>query len=244
MNNLNVLLKNSPKFKTKIRSNKGIKIIVIHYTGMQSEVDALNRLTDFKSKVSCHYLINEKGQIISIIPDNYTAWHAGKSKWGKLSSLNKSSIGIELVNPGHNFGYKKFGKKQISALIQLIKKLIKKYNINKKNIVGHSDVAVDRKKDPGEKFPWEVLSKNGIGIWHNLNYKNLKKLRKKIIEQNDQKKFIIFLKLIGYLTKNLSNKKFFKLIKSFQRRFRPELVNGKIDKECFVIAKKLSKLYD
>ena len=88
MNNLNVLFKNSPKFKTKIRSNKGIKIIVIHYTGMQSEVDALNRLTDFKSKVSCHYLINEKGKIISIVPDNYTAWHAGKSRWGKLSSFS------------------------------------------------------------------------------------------------------------------------------------------------------------
>ena len=244
MNNLNVLLRNSPKFKTKIRSNKGIKIIVIHYTGMQSGVDALNRLTDFKSKVSCHYLINEKGQIISIIPDNYTAWHAGKSRWGKLSSLNKYSIGIELVNPGHNFGYKKFRKKQISSLILLIKKLIKKYNINKKNIVGHSDVAVDRKKDPGEKFPWEVLSKNGIGLWHNLNYKNLKKLRKKIIEQNDQKKFLILLASIGYLTKNLSSKNFTKLIKSFQRRFRPELVNGKIDKECFIIAKKLNKLYD
>jgi len=242
MNNLNVLLKNSPKFKTKIRSNKGIKIIVIHYTGMQSEVDALNRLTDFKSKVSCHYLINEKGKIISIVPDNYTAWHAGKSRWGKLSSLNKSSIGIELDNPGHNFGYKKFGKKQISALIQLIKKLIKKYNINKKNIVGHSDIAPLRKKDPGEKFPWKILAKSNIGIWHNLKQKKLMKNRKKKILKMEKLIFFKFLNKIGFKTIfNIKKSKYQKkLIEAFQRRFRPELISGIIDKECFFIAKNLS----
>ena len=242
MNNLNVLLKNSPKFMTKIRSNKGIKIIVIHYTGMQSEVDALNRLTDFKSKVSCHYLINEKGQITSIIPDNYTAWHAGKSRWGKLSSLNKYSIGIELVNPGHNFGYKKFGKKQISALIQLIKKLIKKYNINKQNIVGHSDIAPLRKKDPGEKFPWKILAKSNIGIWHNLKQKKLMKNRKKKILKMEKLIFFKFLNKIGFQTRfNIKKSKYQKkLIEAFQRRFRPELISGIIDKECFFIAKNLS----
>ena len=242
MNNLNVLLRNSPKFKTKIRSNKGIKIIVIHYTGMQSEVDALNRLTDFKSKVSCHYLINEKGQIISIIPDNYTAWHAGKSRWGKLSSLNKYSIGIELVNPGHNFGYKKFRKKQISSLILLIKKLIKKYNINKKNIVGHSDIAPLRKKDPGEKFPWKILAKSNIGIWHNLKQKKLMKNRKKKILKMEKLIFFKFLNKIGFQTRfNIKKSKYQKkLIEAFQRRFRPELISGIIDKECFFIAKNLS----
>ena len=242
MNNLNVLLKNSPKFKTKIRSNKGIKIIVIHYTGMQSEVDALNRLTDLKSKVSCHYLINEKGKILSIVPDNYTAWHAGKSRWGKLSSLNKYSFGIELVNPGHNFGYKKFGKKQISALIQLIKKLIKKYNINKKNIVGHSDIAPLRKKDPGEKFPWKILAKSNIGIWHNLKQKKLMKNRKKKILKKEKLIFFKFLNKIGFQTRfNIKKSKYQKkLIEAFQRRFRPELISGIIDKECFFIAKNLS----
>ena len=242
MNNLNVLLRNSPKFKTKIRSNKDIKIIVIHYTGMQSEVDALNRLTDFKSKVSCHYLINEKGQIISIIPDNYTAWHAGKSRWGKLSSLNKYSIGIELVNPGHNFGYKKFRKKQISSLILLIKKLIKKYNINKKNIVGHSDIAPLRKKDPGEKFPWKILAKSNIGIWHNLKQKKLMKNRKKKILKKEKLIFFKFLNKIGFQTRfNIKKSKYQKkLIEAFQRRFRPELISGIIDKECFFIAKNIS----
>ena len=242
MNNLNVLLRNSPKFKTKIRSNKGIKVIVIHYTGMQSEVDALNRLTDFKSKVSCHYLINEKGQIICIIPCNHTAWHAGKSRWGKLSSLNKYSIGIELVNPGHNFGYKKFRKNQISSLIQLIKKLIKKYNINKKNIVGHSDIAPLRKKDPGEKFPWKILAKSNIGIWHNLKQKKLMKNRKKKILKKEKLIFFKFLNKIGFQTRfNIKKSKYQKkLIEAFQRRFRPELISGIIDKECFFIAKNIS----
>ena len=211
---------------------------------MRSDRSAIKKLTKHNSKLSSHYYINKMGKLIQLVPDLYIAWHAGISYWNKDKLLNKNSIGIEISNKGHEFGYQNYSKAQIISVIKLSKHLIKKYRISKKNIVGHSDVAVDRKKDPGEKFSWEVLSKNGIGIWHNLNYKNLKKLRKKIIKQNDQKKFIIFLKLIGYLTKNLSNKKIFKLIKSFQRRFRPELVNGKIDKECFVIAKKLSKLYD
>ena len=242
MNNLNVLLRNSPKFKTKIRSNKGIKIIVIHYTGMQSEVDALNRLTDFKSKVSCHYLINEKGQIISIIPDNYTAWHAGKSRWGKLSSLNKYSIGIELVNTGHDFGYKKFRKKQILALIRLIKKLIKKYNIKKKNIVGHSDISPLRKKDPGEKFPWKKLAKSNISVWHNLGKKKLTKNRKKKVLKKDTLIFFQFLNRMGFQTRfDIKKPKYQKkLIEAFQRRFRPELISGILDKECFFIAKNLS----
>ncbi|MDP6440596.1 MAG: N-acetylmuramoyl-L-alanine amidase, partial [Pelagibacteraceae bacterium] len=195
-----------------------------------------------KSKVSCHYLINEKGQIINIIPDNHTAWHAGKSRWGKLSSLNKYSIGIELVNPGHNFGYKKFRKKQISSLIQLIKKLIKKYNINKKNIVGHSDIAPLRKKDPGEKFPWKILAKSNIGIWHNLKQKKLMKNRKKKILKKEKLIFFKFLNKIGFQTRfNIKKSKYQKkLIEAFQRRFRPRLISGIIDKECFFIAKNIS----
>ena len=238
-----ILYNYSPNFSTPKRINKNIKHLIFHYTGMKSENKAIRRLIDDSSKVSCHYLIKRNGQIILMVPDLYIAWHAGISYWNKDKLLNKNSIGIEISNKGHKFGYHNYSKAQIISVIKLSKHLIKKYRISKKNIVGHSDVAVDRKKDPGENFPWELLSKYGIGLWHNLNYKNLKKLRKKIIEQNDQKKFIIFLKSIGYLTKNLSNKNFSKLIKSFQRRFRPGLINGKIDKECLEIAKKLSKLY-
>ena len=111
------------------------------------------------------------------MPDLYIAWHAGKSSWKNYKSLNQNSIGIEITNPGHEFGYKKFSKKQISSLLKLSKFLIKKYKISSKNILGHSDIAPERKKDPGEKFPWEYLSKNKIGLWHTLNKQELIKNR-------------------------------------------------------------------
>ena len=113
-----------------------------------------------------------------MVQDSYVAWHAGKSCWGKYKNLNKNSIGIELVNKGHQFGYTSFKKKQISSLIKLCKKLIKKYKIKKKNIVGHSDIAPLRKIDPGEKFPWKYLVKNKVGIWHDYEPNFLRKFRR------------------------------------------------------------------
>ena len=145
---------------------------------MNSESKAINRLTDDKSKVSCHYFIKRNGLIILMVPEKYEAWHAGISNWKKDKSLNKSSIGIEISNKGHEFGYQNFKKKQIESLIKLSNFLIKKYKIKKTNILGHSDIAFDRKKDPGEKFPWEYLSKNKIGIWHKLQKINVKKNKK------------------------------------------------------------------
>ena len=127
---------------------------------MKKESDAINRLTDIQSEVSCHYLIKNNGEIVNLVPDLYIAWHAGKSSWKKFKSLNKNSIGIEISNPGHEFNYKKFSKKQIFSLLKLSKFLINKYNVNHHNILGHSDIAPERKKDPGEKFPWKYLSKN------------------------------------------------------------------------------------
>ena len=118
-----------------------------------------------------------------------------------------------------------------------------KYLISKKNVVGHSDIAPERKKDPGEKFPWKLLASKGIGIWHNINQKKLRKFRKQKIYHDDKKKIKNFFRKIGYFTNNLSSRSYLKLTKSFQRRFRQELVNGNIDKECMIIAEKLSKLY-
>ena len=131
---------------------------------MQSERACIKRLIDKKSKVSTHYLINRIGSITRIVDDQNTAWHAGKSKWKNFTNLNDQSIGIELVNQGHQFGYENFSKKQISKLILLCKFLIKKYKIKYSNILGHSDIAPLRKKDPGEKFPWHLLSKKKLGI--------------------------------------------------------------------------------
>ena len=129
---------------------------------MKNEKSAIKRLTDIQSQVAAHYLIKKNGEIINMVPDLYIAWHAGISYWNKENSLNKSSIGIEITNPGHQFGYENFSKKQINSLIKLSKILIKKYKINKKNFLGHSDIAPDRKKDPGEKFPWKYLAKKKL----------------------------------------------------------------------------------
>ena len=149
----------SPNFSSKKRRSEQIKFIIFHYTGMRKESESINKLTNIQSEVSCHYLIKSNGEIITMVPDSYIAWHAGKSLWKSCKSLNKNSIGIEITNPGHEFNYKKFSKKQIISLLELSKFLIKKYKINPKNILGHSDVAPERKKDPGEKFPWEYLAK-------------------------------------------------------------------------------------
>ena len=169
---LKTILNYSPNFNSKKRAVTNIKFIIFHYTGMKNESVAINRLTNIQSEVSSHFLIKKNGVIIKLVPDLYIAWHAGKSSWKNYKSLNKNSIGIEITNPGHEFGYKKFSKKQISSLLKLSKFLIKKYKISLKNILGHSDIAPERKKDPGEKFPWKYLSKNKIGLWHTIKKKN------------------------------------------------------------------------
>ena len=179
------------------------------------------------------------GEIVILVPDLYVAWHAGVSAWKKFNFLNKNSIGIEISNPGHQFGYKKFSSKQISSLIKLSKFLIKKYKINKKNILGHSDIAPLRKKDPGEKFPWEYLAKKNVAFWHNLNKKKLNKVRNKKCNKMLKNEFFVYLSKIGY-SKNYKKQNEKLLIKAFQRRFRPQLINGIIDQECLLISKNLA----
>lgn len=228
----------SPNFELKPRSKKSIKYLIFHYTGMKHDRSAIKKLTNEKSKVSCHYYVTKIGNIIKLVPDIYISWHAGKSKWKKDEMLNVNSIGVEISNPGHQFGYRQFNKKQINCIIKISKSLIKKYRIKKQNILGHSDISPLRKKDPGEKFPWKFLAKKKIGIWHKLKPNECKKLRGKKLELK-QKFFLVKLSKFGYDINysNLADLK--KIVKSFQRRFRPELVDGIIDKECFKIIKSL-----
>ena len=233
---LNLITNYSINFSLPIRNKKLIKFIIIHYTGMKKQSSAIKKLCDPKSKVSSHYLINNNGKIINMVPDLYEAWHAGKSKWENFKSINKYSIGIEINNPGHQHGYKNFGLKQISSLKKLLKYLIKKYNIKTQYILGHSDIAPNRKKDPGEKFPWKELAKKNLCLWYNLNDKTIKKLRKKWVGVKTEKKFIKNLHKIGYFKYSKKS-----LINAFQRRFRQDLVNGVIDQECFLISKNLTK---
>ena len=203
----------------------------------------IKRLCDENSKVSAHYLIKKNGELINLVPDLYEAWHAGKSRWKKVKSLNKHSIGIEIQNQGHDYKYENFSSKQITTIKKLLKKLIKIYNIDLKNILGHADISPDRKKDPGEKFPWKKLATSKLAQWHNLNEMKLKQNRLKKINQGEEKIFLNNLYSIGYSKLNKMNpnlnKKF--LIKAFQRRFRQSLINGKSDQECLLISKNLIK---
>ena len=240
---LNLTKNYSFNFSLPKRRVKLIRFIIIHYTGMKKESLAIKRLCNPNSKVSAHYLIKKNGDVIVLVPDLYISWHAGKSSWKKYKSLNKYSIGIEIQNPGHDFNYENFSSKQIRSLKKLLKYLVKIYKIDFKNILGHSDIAPDRKKDPGEKFPWKGLSKAKLALWHNLKETKLKKLRLINLDLKEEKVFLKNLYKLGYNKINSSKSNFnnIKLIKTFQRRFRQKLINGLLDKECLVISKNLIK---
>ena len=212
--------------------------MIIHYTGMQSEIESLKRLKSYSSEVSCHYLINRKGRVIQLVKDQNIAWHAGKSKWKKFINLNKNSIGIELENKGHQFGYQKFTKDQIKNLITLCKQIKKKYKIKTENFLGHADIAPLRKIDPGEKFPWKKLGKFKLGKWY---------LEKKISIRVNQKKiekaFFRNIYKIGYRYFNIQrrNKGDKNVVKSFQQHYLPNKVTGRIDQKTYIISHFLSR---
>ena len=239
-----ISLNYSPNFSTTKRKKKNIRFIIIHYTGMQNELSALKRLCDIKAKVSAHYFIKKNGSVLNLVPPVYEAWHAGKSSWKDLKSLNKYSIGIEIQNSGHDNKYEKFSQKQIISTKKLLRYLINKYKISLKNVLGHSDVAPDRKKDPGEKFPWKDLAKSKLSQWHNLDEKKLKRERLISLNLVEESNFMVNLTKIGYFKisqKNNNSKK--KIItKAFQRHFRQKLINGIPDKECLIISNNLLKL--
>ena len=223
----------SPNFSKKQRSKKDIKYVIIHYTGMQSEIESINRLKNSKTKVSCHYLINRKGIVTQMVNDKNIAWHAGKSRWKQNANLNSSSIGIELVNKGHRFGYEKFSKKQIQSLISICRTLKKKYRIKNENFLGHSDIAPLRKIDPGEKFPWKKLSKYKIGKWYHIS-----KLNFVFSSKKKERYFFENLRRLGYryFSTNKRRAQDKKIIKCFQQHYLPKNVTGKIDEKTFKIS--------
>ena len=206
---------------------------------MQSEIESLKRLKSINSKVSCHYLINRKGIITQMVKDDKVAWHAGKSKWKNFKNLNENSIGIELVNKGHNFGYQNFSNLQISSLINLCRSLKKIYKIKRENFLGHSDIAPLRKIDPGNKFPWKKLSKYNLGYWS----MNSRKKFKFTDYRKSENLFFKNLYEIGYRYFDIRKRrrKIDKLIiKSFQMHYFPEKVSGKIDQKTLKISQFLA----
>ena len=140
-------------------------IILLHYTGMESADAALARLRDPEARVSSHYFVYENGSIVQMVPEARRTWHAGESSWAGVTDINSRSIGIEIANPGHDFGYPDFPKRQIAAVITLCRGIIARCGIARDRVLAHSDVAPSRKQDPGEKFPWRLLADSGVGLW-------------------------------------------------------------------------------
>ena len=199
-----------------------ISVLVLHYTGMQDAASAIARLSDPDAKVSCHYLVAEDGQILRMVPEEKRAWHAGRSYWRGTQELNSCSIGIEIVNPGHQLGYRPFPEAQIDALIPLVAEIKERHGITRGNVVGHSDIAPQRKQDPGELFPWARLAKLRLA---------LPRPTKNLLDPNwTDAGFLLALERFGY---DVSDK--LAAVVAFQRRFRPELIDGEIDGECRAI---------
>jgi N-acetylmuramoyl-L-alanine amidase len=199
-----------------------ITMLVLHYTGMQDGETAIARLRDPDSKVSCHYLVSEDGQVLRMVPEEKRAWHAGRSFWRGITDINSASIGIEIVNPGHEFGYRPFPDRQIEALIPLVADIMDRHRISRGNVVGHSDIAPARKRDPGELFPWGRLARLRLA---------LPRPTKHLMDPNwTDGGFLLALERFGY---DVSDKR--AAVLAFQRRFRPELLDGVIDGECRAI---------
>lgn len=199
-----------------------VSMIVLHYTGMQTAEEAIARLRDPEAKVSCHYLIAEDGTILRMVAEDKRAWHAGRSHWRGVTDVNSASVGIEIVNPGHEWDYRPFPDEQIGALIPLLAEIKERHKVTRGNVVGHSDIAPARKKDPGELFPWGKLARLRLA---------LPRPTKNLLDPGwTDGGFMLALERFGYEVIDQQA-----AVVAFQRRFRPELVDGIIDGECRMI---------
>jgi N-acetylmuramoyl-L-alanine amidase len=206
-----------------------IDTIILHYTGMRSAREAIDRLRDPAARVSSHYVVDEDGSVLRLVAEDRRAWHAGTSFWRGHRHLNDRSIGIEIVNPGHDWGYREFPALQLAATCDLCLALFSRHRIPQRNVVAHSDVAPDRKQDPGEKFDWEQLAQNGVGLWpHGLadagttgatrDAASLAPVRAALAE-------------IGYETTPHGplDPSLATTLRAFQRHWRPEAITGQAD---------------
>ena len=195
-----------------------VSMVVLHYTGMQSGAEALERLCDPAAEVSAHYMIEEDGTVIRLVPEDKRAWHAGRSYWRGITDLNSATIGIEIVNPGHEFGYRPFTEAQMEALIPLLAGIMARHNIDPANVVGHSDIAPARKTDPGELFDWELLARYGLAM-------PTPRPRIRLLHENAGA-FFLSLERFGY---DVADGR--AAVAAFQRRFRPRMIDGELDGE-------------
>ena len=219
----------SPNFDAR-PAGMPVDMLVIHYTGMESAEDAMARLHDPAAGVSAHYLIDEDGAVYRLVDEKMRAWHAGEARWRGRGDVNGRSVGIELVNPGHQFGYRAFPGPQMAACIELSLAVLTRHPIPARNVVGHSDVAPRRKKDPGELFDWRRLAEKGIGLWPEA-------ADGAGAGEIDESGISVMLAQVGYETEDLAM-----TVAAFQRHYRPALSDGGIDVETAERIRALSRL--
>lgn len=221
-----------------------IDMLVLHYTGMETAEAALARLADPEAQVSAHYLIDEDGTVYTLVEESMRAWHAGLSHWRGDSDVNARSIGIELVNPGHEFGYRPFAEALMRSLVALAQDIVSRHGIPARNVVGHSDVAPERKQDPGELFDWSALAAAGIGLWPE---------KQRIVAPPETGPFgedvMIseaqrLLSLIGYDVSGTGREDAptRAVLTAFQRRYRPGKINGRLDSETYSLIEAVHRL--
>lgn len=227
----------SPNFDTR-KGGKKPTLIILHYTGMPDDADARQRLTDPASKVSAHYVVERGGQAWQLVAESERAWHAGVGAWGEETDINSASIGIELVNRGHQWGYQTFPQAQIDAVIALLRAIQKRHAIPAPNILGHSDIAPQRKEDPGEFFPWPTLAQAGLGLWpapaaaddRPMDYGTARRL----------------LRCIGYdcALAGEYDLPLRRVLLAFQRHWLPHHLSGLADKQTAAMLQAVATAYD
>jgi|SRR5215469_14945990 len=221
----------SPNFDDR-PANTPIDILILHYTGMRTAAEAVARLCDPEARVSAHYTVDEDGTVYSHVPEERRAWHAGASFWAGARDVNARSIGIEIVNPGHEFGYRSFPDVQIEAVIELAGEVVQRRKIPTARILGHSDVAPARKLDPGELFPWGKLALAGVSLWPQTRRHRL------------DVPFEDGLRAFGYGLPPEMEVQLPVVIEAFQRHFRPARIDGRPDAECEAILAALLREID
>lgn len=213
-------------------------MLVLHYTGMESGEVALERMCDANAKVAAHYMVEEDGRIYKLVDESKRAWHAGVSSWGGETDINSASIGIEIVNGGHDFGLPDFPDAQINAVIKLSQDIMKRHGISDHGVVAHSDIAPGRKQDPGEKFPWAKLADSNVGIWPVVKTKD----KRVLLDTRDTgtKHILSVQSALGYLGYGInvngildSTTKL--VVEAFQRRYRSEKIDGQMDVQTMAL---------
>lgn len=209
---------------------RGVDMIVLHYTGMRTAAEAVGRLRDAAAKVSAHYVVDEDGAVLRLVPEDRRAWHAGVAYWRGATDINARSIGVEIANPGHEHGYRDFTALQTAAVCDLCLEILSRHPVPARNVVGHSDVAPGRKEDPGERFDWRGLAENGVGLWpFGVPGDDITGA---VREAGALRPVRAMLAAIGYRVEaeGVLDPALASVLRAFQRHWRPEAVTGEADR--------------